>query len=84
MLGPAEVAVVADGELPADLITVNIPPSRSGRMVWPVIIGSVFSGSGICISAMSAMPPSPMLWGAIDAYETLGGTRSLDSFVARV
>jgi hypothetical protein len=27
---------------------------------WPVIIGSVLSGSGISISAMSAMPRSPI------------------------
>ena len=35
---------------------ISTPPNGP----WPVIIGAVLSGSGISISAMSAMPRSPM------------------------
>jgi hypothetical protein len=43
------------------LSTLNMPPISTdpkGRL--PVIIGAVFSGSGISMSAMSAMPRSPI------------------------
>jgi hypothetical protein len=42
-------------------MTVNMPPISIGPN-WPkpVIIGSVFSGSGISIAPISAMPAFPI------------------------